>query len=492
MLPPVAAAGRRRPPLSTAVRLVFWAVLVAAAGCERGDDRAGGEAQTPVSPVAAAAGVGGPELVVLTRNAPTTYYIGRDGPAGPEFELVTDFARHLGIGVRWVIVDALDELFGLLRKGEADLAAAGLSRTPERAQAFLPGPSYQQVREQVVCRRGGKRPGSLDEFDGVELGVADGSSYSERLQRLRRQYPRLNWREFRDVGTEALLEKVWKRELDCTIADSNIVAINRRYFPELVVTFDLGEPVDLVWYMPREHERLQKAVAEWMQGLRASGRLDEIMERYYGYVPLFDYVDTRKFIRRLEERLPRYRALFEAAGKKYGIPWTLLAAQSYQESHWNPRARSPTGVRGIMMLTRHTAREMGVENRLDPALSIEAGARYLAGLRRRLPETVSEPDRTWIALAAYNVGMGHIYDARALARRLDHDPDTWQGLKQVLPLLAQKRYYKDLKYGYARGREPVRYVDRIRHYEDLLRQRLALRAAAAGREPESAALVEAD
>mgnify|MGYP002624872028 FL=1 len=187
-------------------------------------------------------------------------------------------------------------------------------------------------------------------------------------------------------------------------------------------------------------------------------------------------MDTRRFIRRINTVLPKYKDQFKAAARKYDLDWMLLAAQAYQESHWRTNARSPTGVRGIMMLTMNTARELNVKSRLDPVQSIHGGARYFKQLHDRIPEEVQEPDRTWFALAAYNVGMGHIYDARALAQRLGNDPNTWVGLSEVLPLLSQKKYYRTLKHGYARGREPVIYVQRIRDYHDILHQRLSLTA----------------
>ncbi len=155
------------------------------------------------------------------------------------------------------------------------------------------------------------------------------------------------------------------------------------------------------------------------------------------------------------------------------LDWTLLAALSYQESHWNPRAKSPTGVRGIMMLTLPTAKEVGVKSRLDAAQSIKGGAKYYARIYERLPEEIVEPDRTWVALAAYNVGIGHIHDAQTLAKRQDKDPNSWSVLAEMLPLLSQKRYYRTVKHGYARGSEPVFYVNRVRNYRDLLLRSMA-------------------
>jgi len=180
--------------------------------------------------------------------------------------------------------------------------------------------------------------------------------------------------------------------------------------------------------------------------------------------------EVKTFLRHIETRLPYYREEFERAEKKSGIPWILLAAMAYQESKWNHKAISPTGVRGIMMLTRSTASDLGINNRLDPSTSISGGARYLSYLQKRIPDDIRMPDRMFIALAAYNVGIGHINDARMLAERLGKNSAQWDDLKSVLPLLAHKEYYEDLPHRYARGWEPVQYVKRIRAYRNILHQ----------------------
>ena len=185
------------------------------------------------------------------------------------------------------------------------------------------------------------------------------------------------------------------------------------------------------------------------------------------------WLDSTLFYSHLQTRLPQYREGFKKAARKHNIPWTLLAAQAYQESRWNRHAKSPTGVRGLMMLTRTTAASLGIQNRLDPHKSIAGGAAYFAQLLKKIPLSVKEPDRTWIALAAYNVGMGHIKDAQTLARQFNKNPYRWDDLKTILPLLAKKKYYKTLQHGYARGQEPVQYVKRIRSYWDLLDKRLS-------------------
>ena len=182
------------------------------------------------------------------------------------------------------------------------------------------------------------------------------------------------------------------------------------------------------------------------------------------------WYEAQRFYYHIQTRLPMYRKQFEAAAEEYGVPWTLLAAQAYQESRWDKHAKSPTGVRGLMMLTRDTASSLGIKNRLDPEKSIDGGARYLAYLKNKISDEITGPDRMWIALAAYNVGMGHIKDAQKLATQFDRNPESWSDLKTVLPLLAKKKYYKELSYGYARGWEPVHYVKRIRAFRNLLEQ----------------------
>ncbi|MGD8926294.1 MAG: membrane-bound lytic murein transglycosylase MltF [Thioalkalispiraceae bacterium] len=412
------------------------------------------------------------ELVVVTRNAPTTYYELHDEPAGLEYEMSRAFARYLGVKPRYLIKDTTSEILATLKSGEADIAAAGLTKTTERQNSFLFGPIYQEVVQQVVCRRGGANPKKVEELNGFELRIAADTSYEEKFLELKKQHPGIEWKIDHEADTETLLEQVWLKKTDCTVADSNIVDINRRYYPELRVRFNLGEAEQLAWALPLKAEGLQDKINDWFEQYKSAGKLEALLEKHYGFIEVFDYVDTRRFVRRIHKVLPKYRKVFESAARKYKLDWQLLAAQSYQESHWRARAKSPTGVRGMMMLTLTTAREMGVKYRLDPKQSIHGGARYFHQLYKRIPGTVREPDRTWFALAAYNVGMGHLYDARTLAEQLDKDPDHWHDLSDVLPLLSHKKYYKTLKHGYARGREPVLYVDRIRDYHDILHQTL--------------------
>jgi membrane-bound lytic murein transglycosylase F len=408
------------------------------------------------------------QLVVATRNSPTTYYEGPHGPTGLEYELVSLFAQKLGVSLRLVIPDQFEDILPRVAAGEVHFAAAGLTVTEARKERVRFSPSYQMITPQLIYRMGNRRPKGWDGLKG-HLEVMAGSSHAARLRRLQQQHPRLRWTENTELESEQLLNLVWEEVIDYTIADSNEVALNQRFYPELKVALDLAEPQPLAWAFPlNEDTSLYDAASVFLFEAKKTGVLDQLLDRHYGHVERFDYVGTRRYMRHIEQRLPEYRPLFEAAAKQFELDWRLLAAMGYQESHWNPKAESPTGVRGIMMLTLATMRQLGLSNRLDPRQSIEGGARYFARIRERIPEPIAEPDRTWMALAAYNVGMGHLEDARVLTEQLGGDPDRWVDVKKHLPLLSQKKWYQQTKYGYARGMEPVRYVDNIRSYYDIL------------------------
>ena len=414
------------------------------------------------------------ELVVISRESDSTWYEDQNGMAGPEYDYLNSFAEYLGVKLRFDNRDSNAEILDAITESKGHLAAAGLTRDPWlEQQGIIFGPEYQAVDQQVVCRRNhGSIPRTLDDLIDKELVVIEDSSQEARLFTLQEDYPDLSWESVDDVTGDELLELVWRKEIECTIANSHVVNIKRRLYPELEVGFTLQENLSLAWTLSPEWEFLSDAIETWLDKIERDGTLLILKDKHFTELK-FDYVDMRSFIRRIKSRMPRLMPMFEEAAEKYGMPWTLLAAQAYQESHWNRRAKSPTGVRGIMMLTLVTAKEMGVESRLDARQSIMGGARYLKKLEARIPEAVTGDDRWWFALAAYNVGMGHVYDARKLASSFELDADSWLDLKGVLPLLAQKKYYKDLKYGFARGAEPVTYVSKIRNYENILRAQLA-------------------
>jgi len=407
------------------------------------------------------------ELIVISRNGPTTYYEDTNGPAGFEYELTKLFADDLGVELSIVVPPNFNDILPLTALGDVHLAAAGLSVTEKRKKKVRFGPTYQKITPQLVYRSGSRRPKTLADLSGI-LEVVAGSSHEEHLVALQPEYPELTWTA-RENSNEELLVYVWEQLIEYTVADSNELAVNRRFYPELKPAFDISPEEPLAWAFPPgdDNSLLDKAVL-FFNRIREDGTLVQLIERYYGHIGDFDYVGTRRYQADVEFRLPRYREMFIEAASEVGMDWRLLAAIGYQESHWNADAVSPTGVRGIMMLTLDAAKDVGIENRLDPAQSIEGGARYLSAMIGKIPERITEPDRTWLALAAYNIGYGHLEDARILTQKNKGNIDKWIDVKKNLPLLSQKKWFQQTRYGYARGREPVRYVENIRTYYDIL------------------------
>jgi membrane-bound lytic murein transglycosylase F len=409
-------------------------------------------------------------LLVVSRNAPTAFYYGPHGPMGPEYELARGFADFLGVDLQMYSLDSYAGILPEVTEGRADLAAAGLSVTPARQAIVEFGPEYRRVTHQLVFRQGSRPPEEIGDLAGSRVEVVAGSAYVETLEHLRQFNPELTWLENPAADVQDILGHVATGQVDYTIADSTAFLVNRYFHPDIRVAFDLSEPQPVAWAFQQGLDTtLVDAAREYFDQVSVDGRLSEVMERYYGHTDRFDYVGTRTYLRHIDMRLPRYREAFEAASEEYGFDWRLLAAMGYQESHWNPRAVSPTGVRGIMMLTTRTAEAMGVADREDPAESIRGGARYLRRILDRLPDDIYEPDRTWMALAAYNVGLGHLRAARRIAETRGLDPHRWADVRDSLPLLTQEKWYRRVRGGYARGWEPVRYVDNIRRYLEVLR-----------------------
>ena len=408
-------------------------------------------------------------LVVVTRSAPSTYYEDFSGPAGPEFDLVNMFAEWLDVELEFMVASDLERVFSMLAQGKAHFAAAGLTQTADRQKLLRFTPSYQHVVQQLVYREGSSRPADIGDLGKGKLVVVAGSSHIERLHELRRQYPELTWEESRSFDSGELLQKVETGRIDYTVVDSNELRLSRRFYPHVRVAFNLSEKQPVGWAFPIEvDDTLYRQAVNFFVEIHNNGFLEQILERYYGHLGEFDYVATTRFMLHIRERLPDYIELFKEAAGKHGFDWRLLAAMGYQESHWDPKAVSPTGVRGIMMLTRITARQMGIKKRTDPEQSIRGGAHYLYQLRKRLPAEIREPDRDWLALAAYNIGFGHLMDAREITRRSGANPDLWMDIKQKLPLLRNKQWHQNTTYGFARGDEAVQYVENIRSYYRIL------------------------
>ncbi len=409
------------------------------------------------------------ELRVATRTGPLAFYQGPNGaPEGPEYELAQRFADELGVKLRITPMRSYAEIYAALTSGQAHIAAAGLKIPMQSVPGVEFGPAYQRVREHLIYRRGAIRPNSLSDIGDADLEIAAGSSQAKTLEEARNSDPDLVWVENASTNSQVLLDAVADGTIDYTIADSTEFALAHDVHPDLRIAFDFPGSRPLAWAASNRDPGFARDMMQYFSRLKAGGELAAIVNRYYGRSEDPELAGGPGFMRHLQSRLPLYQQWFVEAAEQSSQDWRLLAAIGYQESKWNPKASSSAGAHGLMQLTVETASETKVTDLSDARQSIFGGARYFRQVYEKIPAHVPEPDRTWFALAAYNIGYGHVEDARVLAQKAGRDPDSWREVRDFLPLLEQERWYTQTENGYARGREPVRYVENVRSYRDLL------------------------
>jgi len=420
-------------------------------------------------------------LVVATTNSPTTYYLGPYGATGPDYDLAAGLARSLGVKLKILEVANGFDAMQAVANGRADIAAPGVAVNTHHYPRLKFTPPYQMVSRLVIYRVGEIVPSDVADLAHSDFKLMVAPEYAPLLRKLKSGHPGIHWQVANSSGPDDLLVALAQGRIDYTIVNENEFRITHRFYPQLRVALKVGEPQPIAWAVARKNDStLYQATTAYFARSEASHSVASLLHRYYGDLDAYDQVSTQLFLNDVGNRLPTYVGTFDRAAAATRLPWQLLAAVGYQESHWDPGAISPTGVRGIMMLTSPTATRLGIHNRENPHLSIIGGARYLAMLMRKLPSEVHNPDRIWMALAAYNVGYGHVMDARKLAAARGGNPDIWADVKKALPLLNQRRYYRHTNFGYANGEQAVLYVAHIKDYYHVLRWRTAQNSLPAG------------
>jgi len=404
------------------------------------------------------------ELRVSTLNSPLTFMDSPEGNLGFDYELAKRFADYLGVKLVISQHTTIESMFDDLDQGKTDMLASGLVYNNERLKNYRAGPEYYSVSQQLVYRQGAVRPKSFADIKG-SLVVSAGSAHIATLEAASQKYPDLTWSTTDKLSPRDLLQQVENGKLDYTLGDSVTIALMQRVYPRLAVAFDATDDEPVTWYYRKQpdDDSLAAAMLDFFSQISEDGTLEKLEEKYLGHVGDFDYVDTRTFLNAIDTTLPDLQPLFEKYAQN--IDWRLLAAIAYQESHWDPLAKSPTGVRGVMMLTRATAGGLNVDDRTDAEQSIRGGAQYLSHLMDKMPGSIPQDERIWFALAAYNMGYGHMLDARKLTAQQKGNPDSWADVKQRLPMLNQKRFLSRTTYGYARGTQAYNYVENIRRYQ---------------------------
>jgi membrane-bound lytic murein transglycosylase F len=407
------------------------------------------------------------DLIVLTTTGPLTYNADETSEAsGLEHDLIEAFAKELGVGVEYRVTTSAD-LPKRIAAGEAHLAIGWLDLPSNNN--IKATPPILQSRDILIQHEATLPISEPDELHHKTIHALSGSRQLNTLRNLQKTVPGLKVVEVKDEDIFDLLESVADQEYPLAVIDSTLTDIATQLNPSLQTSLELSGDLPIVWWLgEKPNIELLTRLNAFVEKAQHDGTLARIEDRYFGHVRRLKQADIIKFLGRTETVLPKLRPDFIAAQSISGIDWRLIAAVAYHESQWESEATSPTGVRGIMMLTEETADRLGVKNRLDPRESILAGARYINILKDLQPDEVREPDRTWLALAAYNIGPGNFNAARTLAKQLNADPTAWYEMKRILPLLAKPNYYQRLKSGRVRGGEAVILVENIRSYYDIL------------------------
>jgi membrane-bound lytic murein transglycosylase F len=408
-------------------------------------------------------------LRVLTRNNAATYFLWRGELMGFEYELVRHFAQSQGMRLEMIVVPSREALTQWLLDGKGDMVAASITIPEHNGNSPLRySRPYDKVYEIVVGGSGDTEVENINQLRGRRFHVRKSSSYWRTLTQYNKSGAGLKIKPApENEETEEIIAKVAEGDYDLTLADSNILGIEMTWRDDIKGILNLNEEVSHGWVVRDDSPRLLEAINTYI-GKEYRGEFYNITRRKY-----FEESKTIKL--RREERADRgmndslspYDAFTREIANQYNFDWRMIVAQMYQESRFDPQAKSWAGARGLMQVMPRTASQLGIKNLNDTRQSIEAGVKYLDWLRERFEPELPVKDRMWLTLAAYNAGAGHVHDARNLARKKGWEPNRWFGhVEQAMLLLSKTRYAKDAKHGYVRGSEPVKYVREIRDRYD--------------------------
>ncbi|RPH52539.1 MAG: membrane-bound lytic murein transglycosylase MltF [Desulfobacteraceae bacterium] len=411
------------------------------------------------------------EITLITQNNAHCFYIYRDQPAGFEYELAKAFAEYLGVKLKVQIIEKWEDLIPALKDSSGAFIAASMTASPERKKTAAFSDGYMRVRQHIIVNKKNRDIQKQEDLAGHTVHVRKGMPYEEQLKKLQTRGINLKIALHEGIATEELIRDVARNEIEATVAYSNVAYLNRRYYPSVTVTGAISEYESLVWAVDKSALSLVSRINSFFKTIKANGKFAEIYNRYYSGIDSFDNVDVSYFYAMMQLWFPLYSQTIKDAAAKYGFDWRLIAAQAYQESHFDPLAQSHAGAHGLMQITEQTAFGLGFMDFYDPEKNIYAGVKHLKNLYN-LYDRAAGLDRLLIALAAYNIGEGHIMDARDLAVKKNLNPNNWASLSRVLPLLSEQRYYSRTKYGYCRGIEAVNYINQIMNYYDILKNQV--------------------
>lgn len=412
-----------------------------------------------------------------TRISLLAYFDDGASEIGVEYQLLQQFCEQNDLQLQVLVYPNNSEMFSALELGRIDVAGGHLTITEKRQQRFNFSRPFAHSSIKVVTWSKWKNIKSLADLKHAKGAIVADSSYQEFIQQQDIQFEHLS--DDNQKNLFELIGMVSKKQLDFTLADSEIIEIYDKFFPNLLFPLQLTEPTGIAFALNRtDSHRLKQRLDLMLEKTQVDGRLQQFREQIIQQIPKLKTTQTIAFLTYLYTRWSNLRTLFKQTAAQHDFNFLLLAAISYQESHWNSKAVSPTGVRGLMMLTQRTAKEVGISDRNDPQQSLIGGIRYFKKLYAKFPERISPQDRIAFALASYNMGYRHLEDARILTQRNHKDPDLWTAVEPFLRQLNQPKIGKTLKWGVADGETAANYVNNIFTYWQMLRWKERKTAAA--------------
>jgi membrane-bound lytic murein transglycosylase F len=409
------------------------------------------------------------ELHALARTGPLSHYQGPEGTTGFEYSLLKGFADELG--VKLVLTEA-EQFTGSLQtstESPIDIISPTAITAHAAKEQLQFSAAFLQLDLQLIYNSNQTAPGDLAALAGKKVLYVNKASVPVAMQEIQQAMPDIQWELVENIEMTDLMEMIERGTADYAVVDSAIYDIHRYSYPHAQVAFNIDRPRDLAWAFTKSRDTsLYDAAQKYLDKIKNNGQLAQISAHFFEQYIDVNTDDALMFTQRVENRFPRWAESIKLAATQYNLDWQLIAAIGYQESQWIPNAQSPTGVRGFMMLTPETARELGVKNLDDPKQSINGGAKYMRYLLDTLPESIKGDDRLFMALAAYNQGIGHLDDARALTRRMKGNPNSWDDVSKSFLLLSKQEYYSKAMFGYSRGWEAVNYVKRVLNYQKIL------------------------
>ncbi len=393
-------------------------------------------------------------------------------PYGPglDRELVKLFCSRNGLNPVWVEVQNYKQGMEKLLTNELHLLLPVPGMQIPANKDLKKGPVYLDGSFLVLHNQWRYPLKSLKDLCATDVIIPNSSIFDRILQDMREDLQCDLVPSKRPGPGKDFFDAMADRKFRFGIKDEKNYMLWKSFYPEVRRSKDLDEKYSLHWLWSSHYMNLDRKFNKFWKDIKNSGLLDELLEKYFGFYPdAQDPYEIRHFQQALINELPKYAETIREASRRYNLDPLFLVAVIYQESRFDPGARSRTGVRGLMQITSDTADFLGVEDRLDPHQSIIGGARYLQMLAERMDRIgITSWDKWFMTLAAYNQGPGHVYDARTLAERQGFNPDSWGGLKKAYPLLSDKKYYETVPRGYTRGYEAVHFVEKVRYYYNLL------------------------